>query len=36
MTTKEAIGKRIVELCAEQKITINALSYKSGIAASTI
>ena len=36
MTTKEAIGKRIIELCTENQITINALAYKSGIAASTI
>ena len=36
MTTKEAIGKRIQELCAEQNITINALCYRSGITASTI
>lgn len=36
MTTKEAIDMRIQELCAEHNITINALSYRSGIAASTI
>ena len=36
MTTKEAIGQRIVELCESHNITINALANKSGISASTI
>ncbi len=36
MTTKEAIGKRIIELCAAHNITVNALAYKSGVSASTI
>ena len=36
MTTVEAVANRIVELCAERSITINALSYLSGVPDSTI
>lgn len=36
MTTKEAVAKRIVELCAERNIAINALANSSGVSPSTI
>ena len=36
MDTRAAVAKRIEELCAERKITINGLSYSSGVANSTI
>ncbi len=36
MNTKQAVANRIVELCQQQSITINALADKSGISPSTI
>ncbi len=36
MNTKDAVANRITELCAERNITINGLSYLSGVANSTI
>ena len=36
MTTKEAIAKRILELCGKHKITINALANLSGVPPMTI
>ncbi|MCL2634173.1 MAG: helix-turn-helix domain-containing protein [Oscillospiraceae bacterium] len=36
MTTKEAIEKRIIELCDERGIAINALANHAGIPPSTV
>lgn len=36
MTTKEAVSARIIELCEERNIAINALANISGVAPSTI
>ena len=36
MNTKEAVAKRILELCEEKHIAINALANFSGVAPSTI
>lgn len=36
MSTKEAVAKRILELCDERNIAINALANISGVAPSTI
>jgi len=36
LNTKQAVANRIVELCQQQSITINALADKSGISPSTI
>ena len=36
MTTKEAVAQRIIDLCAERNIAINALANISGVAPSTI
>lgn len=36
MTTKEAVEKRIVDLCKERNITINKLGTLSGVEPSTI
>ncbi|MBE6730045.1 MAG: helix-turn-helix transcriptional regulator [Ruminococcaceae bacterium] len=36
MNTKEAVAKRILELCEEKHIAINALANISGVAPSTI
>jgi transcriptional regulator with XRE-family HTH domain len=36
MNTKEAVAKRIIELCNERKIAINALANIAGIPPSTI
>ena len=36
MTIKEAVEKRIVELCADQGIAINALANISGVSPSTV
>ena len=36
MNTVEAVAKRIAKLCNERGITINALSYLSGVPNSTI
>lgn len=36
MNTKEAVAKRILQLCEEKQIAINALANISGVASSTI
>ena len=36
MNTKEAVAKRIIELCSEKNIAINALANISGVPPSTI
>ncbi len=36
MTTKEAVSARIIELCEERNIAVNALANISGVAPSTI
>ena len=36
MNTKEAVAKRIIELCDERNIAVNALANISGISPSTI
>lgn len=36
MNTAEAVANRIEQLCRERKITINGLSYISGVPNSTI
>ena len=36
MNTKEAVAKRIIELCDERNIAINALANISGVSPSTI
>ena len=36
MNTKEAVAKRILELCEERDIAINALATVSGVSPSTI
>ena len=36
MNTKEAVAKRILDLCAERNIAINALALTSGVSPSTI
>ncbi len=36
MNTKEAVAKRIVELCKEKNIAIKALANLSGVAPSTV
>lgn len=36
MKTKEAIAKRIIELCEERNVSINALANISGVPSSTI
>jgi len=36
MNTVEAVANRITQLCAEREITINGLSYLSGVPNSTI
>ncbi len=36
MTVKEAVAKRIIQLCDENGIAINALANISGVAPSTI
>lgn len=36
MNTKEAVAKRIVELCKEHNLAINALANISGVSPSTI
>ena len=35
MTTKEAVAQRIIDLCTERNIAINALANISGVAPST-
>ncbi|MBO5262614.1 MAG: helix-turn-helix transcriptional regulator [Clostridia bacterium] len=36
MNTKEAVAKRILELCDEKRIAINALANISGVSPSTV
>ncbi len=36
MNTKEAVAKRILDLCAERNIAVNALASASGIPPSTV
>lgn len=36
MNTKEAVAKRIMELCEERGIAINALATVSGVSPSTV
>lgn len=36
MNTKEAVAKRIIELCAERNIAINTLANVSGVSPSTV
>ena len=36
MNAKEAVAKRIVELCDEREMTVNAVANKAGISPSTI
>ena len=36
MNTKEAVAKRIIELCDERKIATNALANIAGVAPSTV
>ena len=36
MTTKEAVAQRIIDLCTERNIAVNALANISGVAPSTI
>lgn len=36
MNTKEAVAKRILQLCEEKHIAVNALANISGVAPSTI
>lgn len=36
MNTKEAVAKRILELCEERNIAVNALAAISGVSPSTV
>ena len=36
MNTKEAVAKRIIELCDERNIATNALANNSGVSPSTV
>ena len=36
MNTKEAVAKRIIELCTERNIAVNALATISGVSPSTV
>ena len=36
MNTKEAVAKRIIDLCNEKKIAVNTLANLSGVSPSTI
>lgn len=36
MNTKEAVAKRILELCAQRNIAVNALAAISGVSPSTV
>ena len=36
MTTKEAVAKRILQLCDERNIAVNALANISGVSPSTV
>lgn len=36
MTAKEAVAKRILELCRQKDMTVNALATASGVSPSTV
>ena len=36
MTAKEAVAKRILQLCDERNIAVNALAHVSGVSPSTV
>ena len=36
MQTKEAVAKRIIQLCEEKEIAVNALAVRSGVTPSTV
>ena len=36
MNAKEAVAKRILELCSERNVTVNALANTAGVSPSTI
>ena len=36
MNAKEAVAKRIIDLCEEKKIAVNSLAYRAGVSPSTI
>lgn len=36
MNTKQAVAKRIIQICEARGMTINALAYLSGVSPSTI
>lgn len=36
MNAKKAVALRILQLCTERNISVNALAYKSGVSPSTI
>jgi len=36
LNTKEAVARRILQLCEERKIAVNALAVSSGVSPSTI
>ena len=36
MNTKEAVGRRIIELCEQRNLAVNALANISGVSPSTI
>ena len=36
MTTKEAVAQRIIDLCADRNIAVNALANISGVSPSTV
>lgn len=36
INAKEAVAQRILDLCEEKNITINALAYKCGLSPSTV
>ena len=36
MTAKEAVAKRILELCEERNIAVNALASSAGVSPSTV
>ena len=36
MNTKEAVAKRIIQLCDERNIAINSLANESGVSPSTV
>lgn len=36
LNAKEAVAQRIIDLCEEKNITINALAYRCGLSPSTV